>query len=98
MRDLLTQIQVGEFCSGHPRWTTDGVGLVGSATAESFVEAIAWVNGIAVIAESIDHHPDIDIRWRTLNFTLSTHSAGGVTALDIMLAERIDELVGGATN
>jgi 4a-hydroxytetrahydrobiopterin dehydratase len=39
----------------------------------------------------MDHHPDIDIRWRTLHLTLSTHSAGGVTQLDIELAHRIDE-------
>ena len=42
------------------------------------------------MAEELDHHPDIDIRWRTLLFGLSTHSAGGVTQLDIELAHRID--------
>jgi 4a-hydroxytetrahydrobiopterin dehydratase len=93
VRELLTQPQVEEFCSGHSRWTTDGVTLHGSATAGSFVKAIAWVNEIAVIAESLDHHPDIDIRWHTLNFSLSTHSAGGITELDTALAAGIDDLV-----
>ena len=41
----------------------------------------------------MDHHPDIDIRWRTLTFSLSTHSAGGLTQLDLELAHRIDALV-----
>ena len=94
MRELLTQVQVQEFCSGHPRWTTDGVTLRGSATADSFVSAIAWVDEIAVVAESLDHHPDIDIRWRTLKFVLSTHSAGGITELDTLLASLIDDVVG----
>jgi 4a-hydroxytetrahydrobiopterin dehydratase len=46
-----------------------------------------------VVAEELDHHPDIDIRWRNLTFACATHSAGGVTARDIELAGRIDEIV-----
>jgi 4a-hydroxytetrahydrobiopterin dehydratase len=45
----------------------------------------------------MDHHPDIDIRWRRVTFTLSTHSAGGVTALDTALAERITGIAGALT-
>jgi 4a-hydroxytetrahydrobiopterin dehydratase len=41
----------------------------------------------------MDHHPDIDIRWRSLTFVLSTHSAGGITQYDIELAHRIDAIV-----
>ncbi len=40
----------------------------------------------------MDHHPDIDIRWTTITFTCSTHSAGGVTELDVELARMIDDL------
>jgi len=54
---------------------------------------------VAIEAEEMNHHPDMDIRWRTVTFTLSTHSAGGVTQLDIELAHRIrmiaEELDGG---
>lgn len=46
---------------------------------------------MAEAAEEMNHHPDIDIRWRTLTFGLSTHSAGGLTSLDLQLAARIDE-------
>jgi 4a-hydroxytetrahydrobiopterin dehydratase len=48
------------------------------------------VNRVAEIAENDNHHPDIDIRWRTLTFRCSTHSSGGITALDVSLAEEID--------
>jgi 4a-hydroxytetrahydrobiopterin dehydratase len=51
------------------------------------------VDRVAEVAEQLDHHPDIDIRWRTLTFACSTHSAGGVTDRDITLARRIDEIV-----
>jgi len=40
-------------------------------------------------AESQDHHPDIDIRWRTLTFRCATHSKGGITDLDVALAAAI---------
>jgi 4a-hydroxytetrahydrobiopterin dehydratase len=50
---------------------------------------------IAFVAEQLDHHPDVDLRWRTLHLTLVTHSAGGVTGLDLQLARRVDELFPG---
>jgi 4a-hydroxytetrahydrobiopterin dehydratase len=45
----------------------------------------------------MDHHPDIDIRWRTLTFRCVTHSAGGVTMRDIALANRIDRILADAS-
>ena len=48
---------------------------------------------MADAAERADHHPDIDIRWRTVTFRLSTHDAGAVTVLDVSLARAIDEIV-----
>jgi 4a-hydroxytetrahydrobiopterin dehydratase len=45
------------------------------------------------VAEAANHHPDIDIRWRTLTFRCSTHSAGGITAADLALAGRINETI-----
>jgi len=59
----------------------------------SFRDVIRLVNAVAEVAEELDHHPDIDIRYRQVTFTLRTHSAGAVTELDITLARRIDALV-----
>jgi 4a-hydroxytetrahydrobiopterin dehydratase len=50
---------------------------------------------IGFAAEKMDHHPDVDLRWRTLHLTLVSHSAGGVTELDLELARRIDALLPG---
>ena len=47
------------------------------------------VDEVAVAAEDMGHHPDIDIRWRTVKFVLSTHSEGGLTQLDVELAHRV---------
>ena len=57
------------------------------------LDGIALVQQVAEAAEAADHHPDIDIRWRTVTFRLVTHSAGGVTAKDIGLARTIDTMI-----
>jgi len=68
--------------------------------APSFTEAVRLVALVAEDAEQMDHHPDVDLRWRDVTFTVSTHSEGGLTQLDVELAHRILEsgvLVGATT-
>jgi 4a-hydroxytetrahydrobiopterin dehydratase len=60
---------------------------------ESFLPAIDFVNRVAKLAEEMDHHPDITINYRRVTMQLSTHSAGGLTALDFALAQKIDGVV-----
>lgn len=57
----------------------------------SFPDAIAFVVRIGFLAEAANHHPDVDIRWRTIRVALTTHDAGGLSAMDFDLAARIDE-------
>jgi 4a-hydroxytetrahydrobiopterin dehydratase len=73
-------------------WSGDTQGIVREIVAPSFLDGIRLVDAVAVAAEEADHHPDIDIRWRTVTFRLATHSAGGVTSQDLDLARRIDGL------
>jgi 4a-hydroxytetrahydrobiopterin dehydratase len=75
-----------------PGWSGDHAGLARSVQAPDFPTAIRVVDEVAEVAEEMDHHPDIDIRWRTVSFRLSTHSAGGVTELDVALARRISAI------
>jgi 4a-hydroxytetrahydrobiopterin dehydratase len=86
----LTPDQVADALKTLPGWTGDATGIHREIECSSFPAAIAVVDAIAVAAEAADHHPDIDIRWRTLRFGLSTHDVGGVTELDIALAHEID--------
>lgn len=92
MADLLDQPTIDTFCSTHGDWSVVDGQLVASFTLPSFPIAIDLVRDAALMAEEADHHPDIDIRWRTVTFRLSTHSAGGITDLDMALAERISSL------
>src|SRR2546422_7892 len=59
---------------------------------KGFPDAVAFVNRVAGAADAADHHPDIDIRYNKVRLTLSTHSEGGITAKDLELAARADEL------
>ncbi|MDI6627364.1 4a-hydroxytetrahydrobiopterin dehydratase [Rhodococcus cerastii] len=91
MTELLTDRDIED--ARLAEWTVDGKSLTRTVELESFPAAIDAVNRVAEAAEAADHHPDIDIRWRTLSFTLSTHSAGGLTQKDVDLARRIDALI-----
>jgi len=62
---------------------------------ESFMPAIEFVNRVARLAEEMDHHPDITINYRRVTMVLSTHSAGGLSALDFALAKKIESVVAG---
>ncbi|HEY7438976.1 MAG TPA: 4a-hydroxytetrahydrobiopterin dehydratase [Acidimicrobiia bacterium] len=72
-------------------WARDGDEITKDFVCPSFPDAIAFVVRIGFLAERANHHPDIDIRWRTLSVRLSTHDAGGLTSLDFALAREIDE-------
>ena len=62
------------------RWTAPtATRLVKVAPGRDFADALAYVNAVGALAEEMDHHPDIDIRWNTVTLRLSTHSAGGLT-------------------
>ncbi|QWF82181.1 4a-hydroxytetrahydrobiopterin dehydratase [Amycolatopsis sp. CA-230715] len=93
MADLLNDTQISEALATLSDWQRDGDSIVKTTKLDSFGQAIAVVNRVAELAESVDHHPDIDIRWRTLTFRLSTHSDGGITGKDVSLAQQIDETI-----
>ena len=73
-------------------WEHVGDELVTTVELHDFAAALAFVNAVAAAAEAVDHHPDIDIRWNKVRLVLTTHSAGGLTVLDIALAAAIDRL------
>ncbi|MEV4463092.1 4a-hydroxytetrahydrobiopterin dehydratase [Micromonospora echinofusca] len=94
MADVLTAEAVRDELGGLAGWSGDPAGITRTVELADFPEAIAVVDRVAVVAEEMDHHPDIDIRWRTLTFRCVTHSVGGVTQRDLELARRIDDIVG----
>lgn len=73
-------------------WARAGNAITRKYEFKTFPAAIEWVRKVAEEAERMDHHPDLDIRWRNVTATLSTHSAGGLTSLDFALARAMDAL------
>ncbi|GAA4062810.1 MULTISPECIES: 4a-hydroxytetrahydrobiopterin dehydratase [Actinomadura] len=92
MADRLDDSAVTARLKDLPNWARDGDQIHRRFKAPSFMAGIDLVGEVARAAEEADHHPDIDIRWRTVTFTLTTHSAGGLTERDFALARRIDEV------
>ena len=78
--------------AGVPQWRRKGAAITRTFEFADFVAAMKFVNVVARAAEKACHHPDIDIRWNKVTLTLSTHSAGGLTAKDFALAAKCDAL------
>ncbi|MBX5488125.1 Putative pterin-4-alpha-carbinolamine dehydratase [Mycolicibacterium hassiacum DSM 44199] len=90
---VLSDEQIAAALADLPGWEhADGV-LRRSVTFPRFLDGIEAVRRVAEQAEARDHHPDIDIRWRTVTFALVTHSQGGITDKDVELAGIINAVV-----
>lgn len=78
--------------------TLDGWSLVGDTAITrsygfpSYLAGIEFVVAVGHEAEAMNHHPDLHLGWRKVNAVLSTHSAGGLTELDLELAQRMNAL------
>ncbi len=93
MPEILDEHQLHAAMADRPHWEVRDSSLQRSVQAPTFLLGVNLVVQVARAAEERGHHPDIDIRWTTVTFRLSTHSAGGITALDVELAGAIDQAV-----
>jgi len=75
-----------------PDWIRRGQVISKSWTFDDFPAALAFVNKVGRLAESRQHHPDIEIRWNRVTLSLTTHDAGGLTILDLQMAAALDAL------
>jgi 4a-hydroxytetrahydrobiopterin dehydratase len=89
---LLPDDDVKAFVEAHPEWSWADAEITRTYQFADFSESMAFVTRVALAAEKADHHPDIDIRWNEVTLTLATHSAGGLTAKDLALADTADGL------
>jgi 4a-hydroxytetrahydrobiopterin dehydratase len=91
---VLSDEEVDAALPGLNGWERVDGALRRSVKFPSFLAGIDAVRRVGEHAESRDHHPDIDIRWRTVTFALVTHSEGGITDKDVAMARDIDDIVG----
>jgi 4a-hydroxytetrahydrobiopterin dehydratase len=92
---VLSDVELAAGLADLDGWSGDVGAITRLVEAPTFLAGIDLVAQVAAAAEEMDHHPDIDIRWRRVRFTLSTHDAEGVTRLDLELAGKIDGLAAG---
>lgn len=79
-----------EALAALPGWAVDGNELVKEYRFPGYMDGIEFVRRLAVEAEELNHHPDLRVGWRLVQVRLTTHSVGGLTALDFELARRSD--------
>jgi 4a-hydroxytetrahydrobiopterin dehydratase len=91
MAGALNAAEIEEVLKAHPKWSLESGKLVRRWTFKDFVEAMAFVNRVAVLAEAAGHHPDIDIRYNQVLLGLISHDAGGITKRDAAMASQIDK-------
>ena len=93
MGGVLDENQIKDALTDRPNWEYRDGAIVRELHAADFMTGIRVIDEVAVVAESLNHHPDIDIRYSDVTFSLVTHAKGGVTASDIEMAGRIDEIL-----
>lgn len=95
MRTPLTEADVLVRLAEIPEWEAEGNRrLSRKFVFRDHIDAMGFVTRVAMVAESLDHHPDLRIVYDRVEIVLWTHDAGGVTARDFALASRIDRLPG----
>jgi 4a-hydroxytetrahydrobiopterin dehydratase len=90
MTKALNAAEIEEALKTRPAWKLQAGKLVREWTFKDFVEAMAFVNRVAAVAEAAGHHPDIDIRYNQVVLGLISHDAGGITRRDAAMAAQID--------
>lgn len=88
----LSEAEIANRLSALPGWALSDGKLQKTFRCKRFVDGIAFVNRVADLAEEMDHHPDILIRFGLVTIMLMTHSAQGLTELDFEQARRLEEL------
>ena len=91
---VLTDEEVDAATQDLDGWEHADGALRRSVKFPAFLDGVDAVRRVAEHAEAKDHHPDIDIRWRTVTCVLVTHSEGGITDKDVQMASDINGIVG----
>jgi 4a-hydroxytetrahydrobiopterin dehydratase len=88
--EKLSAESIKGWLSARKGWKRRANKITKDFSFDSFRDSIVFVNRIATLADGMNHHPDIDVRYSTVTVAVSTHDAGGITEKDLDLAEQID--------
>jgi 4a-hydroxytetrahydrobiopterin dehydratase len=88
---ILTNSQIRDRLETLPGWKHEGEFITKRFKFRTFMRGISFVNDLAAIAERLEHHPDIHIRWTEVTLQIQSHDEGGVTTRDFRLAGEIEK-------
>lgn len=89
---LLTKEEITAAMATLPGWSAEGKELAKTFRFTSYLAGIDFVSRLGHAAEAMNHHPDLLVGWRKVTMRVTTHSAGGLTELDVALARQADRL------
>ena len=87
---VLSEGEIDDRLAGLEGWARKGDAISKQFKFDDFKGSVDFVNRLTPAAEEINHHPDLEISWNKVTVTISTHSEGGLTENDFVLAGRID--------
>ena len=88
---LLRETELKEALAELPEWYLRSNAIRRDFEFKDFAQAMVFVNQLAEIAETANHHPDIDIRYNKVTLALTSHDSGGITQRDVKLAHQITD-------
>ena len=88
----LNQSQVSTQLTRLPSWNRRGKRISRTFVFDDFMQGIRFLNRVARLAEGMNHHPDIFIRYNKVGLSLTTHDEGGLTIKDFKLAQKINRI------
>jgi 4a-hydroxytetrahydrobiopterin dehydratase len=86
----LTDTEIRERLTGVPGWRLEGGMIRRTYKTDGWPTTLMLVNAIGFVAEAADHHPDLLVQWGSVQVSLATHSAGGITEKDFALAGLVE--------
>ena len=86
----LTEDEVAGWLAAHPGWSVVDGKLHRELQLGSFVEAFGVMARVALVAEKLNHHPEWSNVYNRITIDLTTHDAGGLTSLDLQLADAVE--------
>ena len=91
-RTPLTEAEIATALAMLEGWNVEGCELVKTFRFPSYLAGIDFVSRLGQAAEAMNHHPDLLVGWRKVTMRVTTHSAGGLSELDVALAREADRL------
>lgn len=93
MATAMSEAEISAGLADLSGWERDGDTLVKTLKFDSYLAGLAFASAVGVIAEGLDHHPDLSIGWRNVSVSFTTHDAGSkLSAKDFAAAAAIDAL------